>query len=107
MPRFVLDDRHAGDVTKKYMEQIGQAIRQAGFFTADARDGASRRDVIVTDEVLVTIRYLLSGYRRHVVWIQGLVPEESCLRRRSLPRRFVLSQIEKYVLKRAELLLLV
>lgn len=107
VPRFVLDDRHAGDVTKKYMEQIGQAIRQAGFFAADARDGASRRDVIVTDEVLVTIRYLLSGYRRHIVWIQGLVPEESYLRRRSLPRRFVLSQIEKYVLKHAELLLLV
>ena len=108
MPRFVFDDRHACDVTEAYMHLLAEAVRQAGYPAVDAGEAApSRRDVMVTDEVLVALRYRLLGYRRHVVWIQGLVPEESYMRHRSRLRRFVLSRIEKYVLRRAELLLFV
>ena len=108
MPRFVFDDRHACDVTETYMHILAEAVRQAGYPAVDAGEAApSRRDVMVTDEVLVALRYRLLGYRRHVVWIQGLVPEESYMRHRSRLRRFVLSRIEKYILRRAELLLFV
>ena len=108
-PRFIFDDRHPSAVTETYMRIIREAICEAGFFATDRKlcKRPSRNDYIVTNEALVTARYLLSGYRRHIVWMQGIVPEESYLRRRSRLRRAVLSFVEKFVLKRAELLLLV
>lgn len=108
-PRFLFDDRHPSAVTETYMRIIREAVCEAGFFAQDRRlcKRPSRNDYIVTNEALVTVRYLLSGYRRHVVWMQGIVPEESYLRRHSRLRRAVLSFVERLVLKRADLLLLV
>lgn len=109
MLRFVFDDRHSCDVTRPYMELLRDAVRKAGCSVSNIEDGTGVQpeDVIVTNEVLVAIRYMLAGYRRHAVWIQGLVPEESYLRHGSRTRRRILSQIEKYVIKRAQLLLFV
>lgn len=109
IPRFVFDDRRPSAVTEAYMRVIREAVRTAGFLAEERATGRrpSRRDYIVTSEVLVTFRYMLSGYRRHVVWLQGIVPEESYLRRRSRLRRAVLSFVERAVLKCADLLLLV
>ena len=68
MPRFVFDDRHSCDVTEAYMHLLAEAVRQAGYPAVDAGEAApSRRDVMVTDEVLVALRYRLLGYRRHIV----------------------------------------
>ena len=108
-PRFLFDDRHPSAVTETYMRIIREAVCEAGFFAQDRRlcKRPSRNDYIVTNGALVTVRYLLSGYRRHVVWMQGIVPEESYLRRHSRLRRAVLSFVERLVLKRADLLLLV
>ena len=107
-PRFVFDDRHASAVTETYMKTIAEATRMAGFSVANAKDVRPRRgDYLVTNEVLVTLRYMLRGYKRHVVWIQGIVPEESYMRRHSRLRRTVLSCIERYVLRRAKFLLFV
>jgi len=109
IPRFHFDDRHASSVTETYMRIIREAVCKAGFSAENRKCSRrpSRRDYIVTNEVLVTIRYLLLGYRRHIVWMQGIVPEESYLRRRSRLRRAVLSFVEKFVLKRASFLLVV
>ena len=76
-PRFLFDDRHPSAVTETYMRIIREAVCEAGFFAQDRRlcKRPSRNDYIVTNEALVTVRYLLSGYRRHVVWMQGIVPD--------------------------------
>lgn len=109
MPRFVFDDRHPCAVTEPYMRILREAAEGAGFDVTDVREGTRprRRDVVVTNEVLCTVRYLVRGYLHHAVWIQGIVPEESYLRRRSGLRRAVLSFIERLVLQRAELLFFV
>lgn len=108
-PRFLFDDRRPSAVTETYMRIVREAVCEAGFFAQDRKlcKRPSRKDYIVTNEALVTVRYLLSGYRRHIVWMQGIVPEESYLRRHSRLRRAVLSFAEKFVLKHADLLLLV
>lgn len=109
MRRFFFDDRCSSAVTKPYMDVLRRAAKKAGFSVVDAEDGATpvRSDVVVTNEVLHTIRYCLRGFWHHAVWIQGIVPEESYLRHHSRIRFWVLSCLERFVLKRAEFLFFV
>ncbi len=109
IPRFWIDDRCACDVTESYMDVIKAAVNLAGFSFSETgeKEKICRDDIVVVNEVLVAVRYLLAGYRRVVVWFQGIVPEESYLRHRCRLRRLILSHIEKYVLSRATLALFV
>ena len=66
-----------------------------------------RKAFIISETVLCALYYYLRGYRNHIVWIQGVMPEESLMRNNSKIRYYVLSVIEKFILKRAKFLFFV
>ena len=92
-------------VVKLYMDIIQEICQSAGCETVNSPKvfrGISRKDYVVTDSPLIAIQYLLRGFSKHIVWYQGISPEESYMARRSWLRYYVLSWIEKTVLKKAK-----
>ena len=98
-------------VVKTYMDVIQQGIGRAGHETSDIEPKAvqnlKKADYLVTDSPVVAIRYIFKGFKNHVVWYQGVTPEESFMANNSRIRFFLLSKIEKWVLKRAKLVFFV
>lgn len=98
-------------VVKTYMDVIQQGIERAGYETSDVdpkqAQNLKKTDYLVTDSPLVAIRYIVKGFKNHVVWYQGVSPEESFMANNSHIRFFLLSKIEKWVLKRAGLVFFV
>ncbi len=98
-----------GSVTSTYMDILREACERVGgvTFTAKGERPGDRCATVVSDSALTALGYYFKGYRDQIVWMQGVLPEESYMRRRSRLRRAVLSAIERYVLRRARLVLLV
>lgn len=96
-------------VVKQYMDILFASFLRAGGEVNDIlpNEKLEGNPVVVTDSPLVAIKYFLKGYRDHCVWYQGICPEESFMSRHSWLRFHVLSFIEKFVMKRAKLLLFV
>ncbi len=103
-------------VTSFYLDLVASALVVAGYecsaITSDKlnrtlSDSARREDVFVVDSCTAFLKVYLLGYRNIILWCQGILPEESYMRNRSLARRAVLSQIERFALERAKLVLLV
>ena len=61
-----------------------------------------KKDYVVTDSPLIAIQYMLKGFQKHIVWFQGIAPEESYMARKSRLRYAIFSWIEKTVLKKAK-----
>ncbi len=97
-------------VVKTYQDIIAEACK---IHSPSSSDGYYKQkfdkksDVIVSDSVLVALHYMVRGYKKHIVWLQGVLPEESYLRNHSNFRKWVLDTIEKFVIKRADLLFMV
>ncbi len=106
--RFYIDIREA-EVTKSYMELIYDAVRHAGgvLLPYSKKHSVGKEDFVITNEFPRTFLHMLRGEKNHILWIQGIIPEESYLRNRSLLRQTLLSAIEKYVLKKARSVLFV
>lgn len=111
MYNFVVDNRNENDkaVTGKYMSLLQEACLSVGETNTivNGEKPKNKKEFIVSDTVQTSFRYFLRGYKKQIVWMQGVVPEESYMRRRSKLRYWVLSFMEKYILKRSKLLLLV
>ena len=102
-------DIHEAEVTDHYMALIYDAVRLAGgeLLPYDKSISVRKEDFILTNEFPITFYHMLRGHRNHMLWIQGIIPEESRLRGHSWLRFKLLSMIEKRVIKRAKLLFLV
>lgn len=109
MKRYHIVDTTADPVVTTYMDCIGRACADGGgvYDHIAYRSMPPREDVLIHDSVLSAVYYMLRGYRNGIVWIQGVLPEESYMRNRSRLRTAVLSGIERYVLKRADYVLFV
>ncbi len=97
-------------VVKTYQDIIASACKAHSPSSSDGcykQKFDKKRDVIVSDSVLVALYYMVRGYKKHIVWLQGVLPEESYLRNNSAFRKWVLDTIEKFVIKRADLLFMV
>lgn len=102
------------EATDYYMGVIAEALKRSGWI-CQIIDSAQRstflppnkESLIVTASCLDAFRFLRRGYKNVAVWCQGIVPEESFLRNRSKYRAFVLSMIEKIVLKKAKFVFLI
>ncbi len=102
--------KNANAVTTAYMQIVRDACAKVSdnietVFKGDAPK--DKRSFVVSDTVQVAMQYFAKGYRNQIVWMQGIVPEESYMRNHSRLRFFVLSLMERIVLRRSKLVLLV
>lgn len=97
-------------VTRYYMDTIKQGIEYNGnrvVYTKDLYDIKSD-EVMVVPTVIEAFKLLIKKRHKNViVWIQGVLPEESYMKNKSKFRMIVLNYIEKYVLKRAKMIFFV
>lgn len=107
---FKVVDYSSDPVVVTYMECVAQACANTGLGCCHVQYKSAhdkKKDIMVSDSVLTALYYLVRGYKHHVVWMQGVMPEESYMRNSSKLRMLVLSAIEKIVLKKAEYILFV
>lgn len=100
---------HNSDVTDFYMDTIREALERAGwvcetveYSSRDSFSPSGKSSLIVAASCVDALRFVSRGFNNIVVWCQGIVPEESFMRRRSRLRRLALSFAESYVLKKAK-----
>ncbi len=96
-------------VVKTYMDILHEACKNVGATENVPKEFkyTKKSDVIITDSPLIAIKYILRGFSKNIVWFQGISPEESYLHNHSKIRKYILGRIEKIVLKRAKMILLV
>lgn len=111
MYSFVIENKNENDssVTGTYMNIVKQACSLVGDSNTilNGEKPHNKSDYIISDTIQTAFRYFLYGYKNQIVWMQGVVPEESFMRRHSKLRFSVLSYMERIVLKKSKLLLLV
>lgn len=111
MYSFVIENKSENDssVTGTYMNIVKQACSLVGDSNTILKGEKphNKSDYIISDTVQTAFQYFMYGYKNQIVWMQGVVPEESYMRRHSKFRFGVLSYMERFVLKKSKLLLLV
>ena len=112
MVNFIVDGRKNADkaVTQTYNQLLWDACLLAGETVGSitkGQDAENKKTYIVTDTIQAAFKYICKGYKNHIVWMQGIVPEESFMRRHSYLRFWAISAMERLILKKAKLLLLV
>lgn len=100
--------RHNYDIIERAAKAIDdiKILTESNYLKEDYKKGS----IIITGALSHAFRLLLSRRRngnKICVWVQGIIPEESYLRRKSNLRFFLLSLKEKYALKRASFLFFV
>ena len=96
-----------GIVTDEYLELIGDTFKKLGC-TVDYVNGfsnippKSKDEIIVVARAIEAFKALMKGHRKIVMWFQGIEPEESYMSHHSKVRFFLLSVMEKMILKRAK-----
>lgn len=79
-------------------EKTGEKVRM---YEPDEKVNADKNDIILAGGITTAAKYLVRGYKKVFVWFQGVVPEERRMQGASSFRVFVMSAIEKYVLRHA------
>jgi len=88
------------DVTTTYIEVIIKALANIGFATRNIdKIERNNKGNIVVISVIDSIKAKMCGYRTIILWLQGIIPEESFQRNHSNFRKKVLSMIEKEGIK--------
>ena len=101
-----------GIVTDEYLNLIGKALKEAGVsveYTDNYNDALSKNkhEIIVVARTVEAYKLITRGYTRVIVWFQGIEPEESYMSHHSRMRYFVLSHMEKKILKRGSFFIFV
>lgn len=112
MFKIITQKRDAGDkaVTAGYLNIIKKGCEKtgAGCEYVEHKQSLDRKnDTIITDVAQTALYYILRGYRNNIVWYQGVVPEESYMRNRSISRYIFHSLIEFVTLRKCKLVFLV
>lgn len=109
---FVVEKKGRADhsVTCTYMNIVKEALALTNKeieFIEKGNHAKTKKSCIVSDTIQVAFTYFCKGYKNQIVWMQGVVPEESFMRNHSKLRYKLISIMERYVLKKAKMLLLV
>lgn len=101
-----------GIVTDTYLEIIGEALShlyKSVRYTDKVDDALKEKknSIIVVARTVDAYKLIIRGYKNVVMWCQGIEPEESYMVHRSRFRYFVLSIMEKSVLKKASFIFFV
>ena len=96
-------------VLKDYMDVIKSALEDNGYVTqyVESLKDVDKRAIIVFPMGIDAFKYYLKGYKRIILWQQGVTAEESFLRNHSKLRFKILNAIDCFVMKRALLVLYV
>lgn len=100
------------EVIDYYMSTIRIAIEKLGYTIKDVElKDSSRMDknnyIIVTPKYAM-FKWWLKGFRKFILWSQGVFPEESAMRHNNSQIRTIITAfIEKFTIKRADLLMVV
>ncbi|AQW22833.1 hypothetical protein [Clostridium perfringens] len=106
------------EVTDFYLDMIDNALKKANTKKGEEYSSDNilkieqafehdKTDFYIVATSLVALKLLIRGYRNIILWFQGINPEESYMRNGSRMRYYILSIIEKYVLKRVSFIILV
>lgn len=95
-----------GIVTDAYLELIGSALCACGHtvaYTNDFSDALEldKSEIVVVARTVEAFRLIVKGYKKVIMWFQGIDPEESYMKHKSKLRYAVLSFIEKTILKKS------
>ena len=101
-----------GVVTDTYLEIIGEALSSKyGIprYTNEFSDALKepKTELIVVARTVDAYQLIMKGYKHVIVWFQGVEPEESYMSHKSKIRFWILSYMEKIILKRAEFMFFV
>ena len=93
-----------GIVTDEYMNLIGRALEGVGIkvdYTENFSQAlkADKNEIIVVARTVESYKLISNGYKKVITWFQGIEPEESYMAHHSKPRYWVLSHMEKVILK--------
>lgn len=94
-----------GIVTDRYLEIIGEAllrehkdVRYTNCFSDALKE--NKKEVIVVARTIEAFKLLIKGFKNVIVWYQGVEPEESFMAHGSKLRFWILSCMERYILKK-------
>ncbi len=95
-----------GVVTDVYMEMIGSALRACGHtvdYSNNFRDALKldKSEIVVVARTVEAFKLVVRGYKKVIMWFQGIEPEESYMRHECKLRYAVLSLMEKTILKKS------
>ena len=93
------------EVTDFYLGTVGEAFKQIGFSVSNISAEQGIEELAKRAAHGASLRR--KGFKNIVLWLQGVVPEESYLRNHCRARKAVLEAIEKRALKQACFLLFV
>lgn len=108
---WILKERNYA-VTEYYfsiLKEAAEKISDDVFFVDEIDKNKCRpsSDIVIVGTVTKAIMLFLKGYKNVIIWFQGVCPEESYMRNKSIIRKKVLEFIEKKVLKRTKLAIFV
>ncbi|MDF2907930.1 MAG: glycosyl transferase group 1 family protein, partial [Herbinix sp.] len=108
---IILNSKSIGDiaVTSFYLETIKKSFLKSGYEckiwnSIELLD--KEKDIFIFDECKVAVKYIFLGYKKIVIWTQGIVPEEAVIQGYSRLRYYVHSVIEKIVLSKSSFVFL-
>lgn len=94
------------NILKAAAEQLGVEVIDTFSIDYCLKQG-TKNDIYIVTVLDDVIKLWLRGRRKICCWYQGIIPEESYMRHRSKIRFFILSQKEKFALKKCKINLLV
>lgn len=103
MKAFIYSNYDNLVVVKKYLDIIKNGLEQAGYeveWRYEIKDNKS--DLWVFATCLSLIKAYLKGYRKLVLWVQGIEPEESFFKHNSYFRFFILKAIDYFAIKKSD-----
>lgn len=99
-------------VTDYYINIVEESLQRIGVEVIAIYDiysvkNVSLKNFFFVSDIISFLKLWVKGYRNIILWIQGIVPEESFVYHESTFRYYVLCILERFALKRADMLLLV
>lgn len=97
-----------GIVTDKYIEIISEAVREIRneeikyIKSFKELNRVDKDTIFIVARTLDAFRLIVLGYKHIIMWCQGIEPEESYMIHNSKLRFWILSKMEKIVLKHSE-----
>lgn len=93
-------------VTDNYLKIIGDSISSLGEhieYVENIKDAYkfSPNTIVVVARIIDAIKLYMHGYKKLIMWFQGVEPEESFMSHNNSVRYGILSVLEKYILKHA------
>lgn len=100
----IINNYSNAEVTNHYLNVIKDGINKSHIATAECINSLSsinKGDFVLVSTTLDVVKLYLKGHRNIMLWMQGIVPEESYMKHKSKLRWRILSIIDKFALKKS------